>query len=133
MPHTNFEPSKTMFGTKLQEALDAKGLQIRDASDLVGMTYEYMRKLVRGPNLPSKYVLQSICAKLGMNQEEMTRIVAADRIQWKTGGDMPEELTGFDPELEPFRRGWTKLNKSQKEHLLATLKTFLTQNRKHTA
>ena len=129
MPHANFEPSESLFGTKLQEALDKKSMQIRDASDLIGSTYEYMRKMVRGQALPSKYMLRTLCDKLGMDFDEAERLVAADHMQKKHGG-IPMELAGISPELEPFQRGWVKLTKDQKNHLLTTLRTFLTHNRR---
>jgi transcriptional regulator with XRE-family HTH domain len=132
MPHANYEPSETLFGTRLQELMDSHKpqMEIRDLSDALGSTYEYVRKMVRGLSLPSKYMLRSIAQVFKADLHELERLVAADRIK-KEHGDIPFELSGKNPEIEPFERGWDKLTKDQKASLTTMLKQFLTQNRKH--
>jgi hypothetical protein len=130
MPHTNYEPSATLFGQKMQEHMDTLHLEIRDVADQVGSTYEYMRKLVRGLSLPSKYMVGTLSGVLQWDKEEMMRLMAADRIR-KEHGDIPLELSGKNPKVEPFERGWDRLTEQQQEILLGQLNTFLKQNRKH--
>lgn len=130
MPHENLKPSDTMFGQKLQAAMDEKRMEIRDLSDAIGSTYEYVRKLVRGLALPSKYMLKILCDHLKLNFDEMATLVTSDHLNKKYGG-IPLELAGKNPAVEPFERNWKHLNKDQRDILLTQLRTFVSNNRKH--
>ena len=130
MPNENFEQSKTRFGEMLQNAMADKGLSIRDLAEQIGSTYEYMRKLVRGLALPSKYMLNTLHQLLSFDIEEAHKLITADKIE-KEHGSIPLELSGKDPELEPFERGWKWLTKQQKSALLEQFRGFIVQNKKH--
>jgi|GEM_PF-1359896 len=124
------EIPKTQIGVLLQQAMDQEGLSIRDLSGQLDMTYEYVRRLTQGMNLPSKTALKLICQRFKWKYSEMEPLLVQDRFRLRNGqyGAIAQE---FNPEVEPFERGWNMLEKSQKEILLAQLQHFISQNRRH--
>jgi transcriptional regulator with XRE-family HTH domain len=125
------EQSKTTFGVKVQERMEALDLTLLNLSDLTAATYEHIRKIVRGDSFPSPYFLKSLCEALSLDFDEMKRVVTADRLKAKYGKTLPELLTaGKDPTLAPVEKVWTKLNPSQKQELITKAKEFANTNRR---
>jgi|ERR1019366_1362303 transcriptional regulator with XRE-family HTH domain len=130
MPNENYDQSKTRFGEMLQNAMADKDMSIRDLAEQIGSTYEYMRKLVRGLALPSRYMLNTLVPLLKFDRDAADRLIAADKIE-KQHGSIPLELSGKDPELEPLERDWKSLTDQQKELLMSQFKSFIVTNKKH--
>jgi len=129
-PRENFEQSATRFGEMLQGKMAEKQLSIRELSAAVGSTYEYIRKLVRGLALPSKYMINTLAPILDMDVAEAQRLIDTDKLAKKFVG-FTVEVAGKNPELESMERGWQDLTDSQKEALLMQFKTYIAQNKKH--
>lgn len=121
---------RTQIALKLQSAMDNERLSLHDLAKEFGMTYEYMRRLVRGLNVPSKTVLRLVSQRFGWDFDEAEKLLVGDRFRMKNGehGAIAQEI---NPEVEPFERGWHLLAETQKESLLAQFNLFLAQNRKH--
>lgn len=130
MPNENYEMSKTRFGEEMQKRMDALGLSIRDVSDKLGSTYEYVRRMVRGMSLPSKYMIVNLEEILQWHRDEMRPLMVSDKIERQHGG-IPAELAGKNPELAPFEHGWPMLSEHEKEILLNQLNSFVRQYKKH--
>ncbi len=130
MPNENYEQSATRFGEMLQNVMADKDMTIRSLSEEIGSTYEYIRKLVRGLALPSKYMLNTLAQVLKFDIDAAHRLIAADKIE-KEHGTIPLELSGKDPELEPLERGWKNLTQQQKDVLMMQFKEFIATNKKH--
>jgi len=130
MANPSYETAETLFGQKMQGRMDELGLSIKDVSDQIGSTYEYIRKLVRGLASPSRYMLRELVKILELDLHSMEKLVTADKIT-RTHGSIPLELSGKNPALEPFERLWGKLTEQQQEILLTQLRSFAAQNRKH--
>src|ERR1700737_3048184 len=75
----------TAVGKMIQQEMDKKGWNVQNLTDEVGSTYEYVRKVVRGLTLPSKYMLHTIASKLDMKVEELERAMVEDSILHKHG------------------------------------------------
>ncbi len=112
------EPLVTRIAEKIQEAMDAKNLSIRDVSDKMGSTYEHVRNIVRGNIVPSKFFLNGLCTVLGLNLKEMSALSTADRICMKYG-DIPSEISGKNPEIEPIERAWPHMSEEHRKDLIA--------------
>lgn len=130
MPNENYEMSKTRFGEEMQKKMDALGLSIRDVSDKLGATYEYVRRMVRGMSLPSKYMIVSLEEILQWPRDEMRLLTVSDKLEREHGG-IPELLAGKNPELAPFEHGWPMLLDQEKEVLISQLNTFVRQHKRH--
>lgn len=114
----------------LQNVMADKNVSIRDLAEHIGSTYEYMRKLVRGLALPSKYMLNTLAPYLGFDIEAAQRLIAADKII-KQHGVIPLELSGKDPELEPLERDWQSLSREQKATIMSLFHSFIAQNKRN--
>jgi transcriptional regulator with XRE-family HTH domain len=131
MPHFQTqELPVTQVGQKMQEQMDSLGLDIKAVADKLGSTYEYVRRMVRGLSIPSKYMVRNVAQILNIDEKEMEEMMVADNIRLKHG-EAGLRVQGKNPELEPFERGWHLLNKQQKEIILTQYKTFVAQQRKH--
>lgn len=126
------DQSATLFGQALQDKMDEKGLDIRGLAEQAETTYEYVRKMLRGLALPSKYMLKVLCANLGMNEREMEKLLVADRIRMKYG-KIPALLAGKNPELEPIERVWGSLSAGHKEDLIRMAQTWAKHDREAAA
>jgi transcriptional regulator with XRE-family HTH domain len=102
---------------KIQDALDVKGMGIRELARAVGITYEHSRRICRGEGLPSRIILREICRVLALDFEEMNKLVTADKIEKKFGG-VPMELAGKTPALAPLERIWGDLTTDQQNDLV---------------
>jgi transcriptional regulator with XRE-family HTH domain len=126
--HENFEQSATRFGEMLQNAMVDKNMSIRDLATRVGSSYEYVRKLVRGLALPSRYLLGALAPILDLDFEAAQKLIASDKITQRFG--MAPLAIDQNPELEPLQRGWCELTSDQKEALIMQFKTYIWQNKK---
>ena len=124
------EVATTQIAHRLQQAMDRENLSLHDMTKEFEMSYEYMRRVTKGMNLPSKAVLKHFSHRFRWDYAEMEKLLVQDRFRLKNGaqGAIAQE---FDPEVEPFEKSFRFLDKSQKEILLAQLNLFLAQNRRH--
>jgi hypothetical protein len=124
------EVATTQIAHRLQQAMDRENLSLHDMTKEFDMSYEYMRRVSKGINLPSKTVLKLFSHRFRWDYAEMEKLLVQDRFRMKNGvqGAIAQE---FDPEVEPFEKCFRLLDESQKKILLAQLNLFVTQNRRH--
>lgn len=120
----------TQLAIRLQQVLNARGLTIRSFSEEMDMTYEYLRRLLNGTNLPSKNLLKLFCQKFGWDYEEMSELLVQDSFR-KRFGEKGAVAQQVNPEVQPFQLGWDLLERAQKDILLAQFNMFIAQNRRH--
>jgi transcriptional regulator with XRE-family HTH domain len=120
--------NNTLIGEMISDRMQKLGLSIRDVSGNVDMTYEHVRRIVRGEALPSRFVLKPMCEYLGLNYKEADKLANADRIR-KKFGTIPLELAGKNPELEPIEKVWNKLTEQQKRDAISMIQGWARNNR----
>jgi transcriptional regulator with XRE-family HTH domain len=125
---TKTEHENSRVGELILDAMEEKGMSIRELSVAVETTYEHIRRIVKGEGIPSKFMLKDICEKLHINYKEAEKAATADRIA-KRFGSIPIELSGKNPEMEPLDRIWTKLTDEQKHDLISMAQTWAKRNR----
>jgi hypothetical protein len=108
---------RTAISELVQEAMDAKGLGIRELAIQIGATYEHTRRIVRGENVPSKFLLRTLADTLELDQKTLERTANHDRLNIKFNG-LPMELAGKNPSLAPIERLWGKLTPDQHRNLI---------------
>jgi transcriptional regulator with XRE-family HTH domain len=125
------EVPKTQIALRLQQEMDQRQLTLQDIAKMFDLTYEYVRRLARGDNNVSKNVLWRMSKTFDWDVEEMEKMLVGDRWRQKNGplGAIAQE---FNPEVEPFEKGWHMLDQTQKAFLLANLNLFISQNRRST-
>lgn len=127
----NFSVSKTRFGELIDNLMIEKSITARELAAQIPCCDEYIRKVVRGETTStSPRMLKSLQQILHFNMKEAEKLLAADKIERKFGG-IPLELSGKDPEVEPFQRDWKRLTAQQKSFLLMQFKEFIVQNKRH--
>jgi transcriptional regulator with XRE-family HTH domain len=119
----------TRIGKLVSDRMEDRGLSIRDLAAKLDITYEHVRRITRGEGVPSKFVLKAVCEALGLNFKEAEKLATADRIQ-KKYGDVPLELAGKEPELEPLERVWSELSEEQKRNILSMAQAWARSNRR---
>src|SRR5579884_3289142 len=119
--------SRAALGTRIDAAMQERGVSIRDLARKLEITYEHARRLARGEAVPSSYLLKAVCAYLKLPYEELQNIATSDRIR-KKYGTLPLELTGKNPELDPIERAWPYLTDDQKKTLITLAQALVQQN-----
>ena len=120
--------SLSLIGEMVRAAMDEQGVSIKDLARKIDTTYEHTRRIVKGEGVPSKYVLKLICQELGIPYKEAERAATADRIK-KRFGDIPLELSGKNPELEPIAHAWNHLSEDQKKDATSMIVTWAKRNK----
>lgn len=106
------ETTLPLLSELLAQTMEEQGVSIRDLSERLGITYEHIRRLVRGEGVPSRFVLKMICDELKMDFHESEKLATADKIR-KKYGTIPLELSGKKPGMESIERAWDKLTPTQ--------------------
>jgi transcriptional regulator with XRE-family HTH domain len=119
---------QTQLGQYLSDAMARAGLSIKELAERCDVSYEYIRRLVRGEGLPSKHMLRVIAAEVGADRKEVERLLVADSIR-RDYGKVPLEISGKNPDAELFERHISELTPDQREALEAMLMMFVKQNR----
>lgn len=124
----NIERYESVFAEALTKHLEQTGMSIINLSDKTGMSYEHARKLLRGKTMPSPLMLKAICEAMGLDHDEMNRLVTADRIRMRFG-TVPLEISGKKPQLAGLERVVDELSPRQISELEGMAKTMARNNR----
>lgn len=119
----------TIFAVRLRQAMEDHGLSLNDLAKETNHSYEYVRRLIRGLNLPSPNLLKLLCQRFKWDLAEMQDTTTQDRFR-KRNGPSGVIAQPRNPEIEPFEKGWHLLKPSQKAVLLEQLETFVENNRR---
>jgi transcriptional regulator with XRE-family HTH domain len=115
------------FAQALAERMNERDVPVRQLAERTSLTYEHIRKLVKGAAFPSKLALREICRVLDLPLERMQPFVVADRIEKKYGG-IPHALAGKHPELSLLARWWDLLTAEQKDMFRIQIKSIAESN-----
>jgi hypothetical protein len=126
-------PDKLMptgrFANSLSDHMNSKEITIRDLSNLVNITYEHARRLVKGGALPSLRLLKDICSSLRVDQRAWEKLVVADQMEQKFGG-IPAALAGKNPDAVPFERVISQLTEEQRQTFLVQMRAVASKNKR---
>ncbi len=130
MPRAVQLKSEGRLAQMLAERMNELDLTIRQVAERTGLTYEHIRKLVKGAASPSKLALHEICRALELDAEETEKLAVADRIERKYGG-IPHALVGKHPELSLLAPWWDLLTEEQKAAFRVQIKSVAEANQTH--
>lgn len=116
------------FATVLKLRMEQREVSIRELAARSHLSYEFIRKLVRGLSVPSRPVLEGICGVLGLNSTEMARLVDMDRLRINYGPIL-EEMTGRTPALAKLEQLWSQLKPEQREMVVELMSAMTRKNR----
>lgn len=118
----------TMLSDLIAEAMTEKNLSIRGMAEKVDLTYEHMRRIAKGESVPSTVILRAICKVLDIDFDTAQRFAVASKIREKYG-NIPAEIAGKEPELEPIERAWQHLTDAQKQDAVTMIQGWAKRNR----
>jgi transcriptional regulator with XRE-family HTH domain len=124
----NNEEPKTLIAELISSKMEEQGKTMKDLAEKFDITYEHVRRIVRGEGIPSKYVLKLFAEELGIPYKELEKTAVHDKIK-KKYGSIPAELAGRNPALEPIERVWPKLSVDQQATLIDMANSFSKRNR----
>lgn len=113
----------------LADRMNELELTIKDVALRSGLTYEHVRKLVKGEAYPSRLALRELCQVLKLDHGPMNELAVADRLEKKYGG-IPHALAGRHPELSLLERWWDLLTEQQKESFRIQIRSVAESNEK---
>jgi len=113
----------------LVERMNALDLTIKDLARATGLSYEHIRKLVKGAAYPSRLALSELCRALKLDSRKMEGLGVADRMEQKYGG-IPHALTGKHPELSLLAQSWDVLTPDQKSSFRIQIRSVAAANQK---
>jgi transcriptional regulator with XRE-family HTH domain len=114
------------FGSALESKMKEKGLTIYELAKKTDSSYETMRRILRGMNLPSLPRLRMICAEVGWDFEEAKNLKNLDEVQNKYGSvETSGILRRVDTDLQHIIESWTTLSPAQKDVVVAQLDLYL--------
>jgi transcriptional regulator with XRE-family HTH domain len=116
------------FATVLALRMKERNISIRELATQSHLSYEFIRKLVRGLSVPSRPVLEGICGVLGLNSTQMARLVDMARLRINYGPIL-EELTGRTPALGKAEQFWSQLKPEQREMVIELMSAMTRKNR----
>lgn len=118
---------KTLLSDRLNAALENKGMSLQELADATDMSYEYVRRLVKGEAVPSVRVLRDLARVLSLDQQALIDDANADRLKARMG-DQFEKMLGKNPELAPIERFWDRLTEEQKQTVTTLVRTLAASN-----
>ncbi len=124
----NEDTAPTRLSDLIASRMEERGMSMNDLAKKVDITYEHIRRVVRGAGAPSKYVLQLICTELGLPLREAERLAMVDKI-WGKYGKLLTEYLGKKPGLEPLERVWDQLSEEQKQGVIGMAQGWAKTNK----
>jgi transcriptional regulator with XRE-family HTH domain len=103
--------------------MEEMGISLNDLAKKVDITYEHVRRVVRGNGAPSKFVLKLICEELKLPLREAEKLAMVDKI-WGKYGKLLTEYMGQKPGMEPIERVWDKLSEEQKSSIVVMVQSL---------
>jgi transcriptional regulator with XRE-family HTH domain len=122
------EAPRTQLAELLTSKMEEQGMTMNELAEKLDVTYEHVRRIVRGEGIPSKYVLKLIAEVFKFKYHDLEKIAVSDKIK-KKYGSIPAELAGKDPTLEPLEKLWFKLHEEQRAALIDMASSFARRNR----
>jgi transcriptional regulator with XRE-family HTH domain len=125
--YVDMEPGN-QFARRLVDACNERGMSLRDLGAKSGVTYEALRKTVKGVSHPTRHVLPLLCNVLGLDIQDMENLLVTDKITKKHGVDV-NRILNKDPKVVPFERVIAQLTPTQRSNFLTEMEKTAKANR----
>jgi len=104
------------------------GISAKDLSTRSSVTYEHIRKLIKGQCLPSPVCLRKLSAALDMNEKEMLGSVEKDRAVFRFG-DAAWEAWGLNPRVGTFYMLFPVLTRPEQNFVVRQARGLMAKTR----
>ena len=109
------------FAMKTAQNPHNRPLSIRDLEKLIGVTYEHIRKCVRGEPVVSAKLNEALCKHLGLDTAEMWKIAQREKAKRKFKQLATDPLIDVDVRLSAI---WSDLRADEREVLCRIAEGF---------
>lgn len=123
----NTSAKMTDLSKMIESALEEKGISVRELALKVGVTYEYMRLVVRGGRVPKRPTLINICRELGLDVKEAERQVRLQKMQ----ADLSEVYAVLPDDLQVVAKNWDLLSGTQRKFITDTVSNWVSKQNKN--
>jgi transcriptional regulator with XRE-family HTH domain len=113
------------FATELRKLMESHEppLSIAEMADQLGLTYEFIRKLVRGYNLPTRGSLIILSRIFGIDVDWLESLVKEDKLAQEFGRETARILS--NPDTKALVAGMAELDDAGKIKVLDLLNELL--------
>lgn len=118
-----------LFGTALADALDKKCMTLRELAVEVEISYEHVRKLLKGLAYPSAANLKQICKAVGLPYGEMNRLVTQDKMRSKFGKSL-SAVMNRNPQAVAFDELTARLTPDEASSFMEQMRAVINQRKK---
>lgn len=113
------------FASVLQRKLQQLDMNPHVLAGSMGMAYDHIRKIYNGQHFPGPASLRAICKKLGLNLEEMQKLIAQDRMKQK---GITSAATGRDRSFIMLEPLWDHLTPGDREEIQMIVQAKVKRN-----
>jgi transcriptional regulator with XRE-family HTH domain len=124
----NDQDTSTDLSIRISDAMEERGVSIRDLAKKLDLSYEHVRRIVRGITIPSTALLLMMCSELGLDKTAMLAAARMTKVLKDYGG-IPPELIGHKAGLEPIERVWDRLTDDQQKDAVTMIEGWARRNR----
>lgn len=124
----NNEDSATRLSEFISQRMEEQGVSLNDLATRINITYEHVRRVVRGVGAPSKYVLKLICEELKLPLREAEKLAMTDKLGTKYGKLLTEYM-GKKPGMEPLELVWDSLSEAHQHDLIVMARAWAKQDK----
>ena len=112
------------FGTYLASVMERNGIDARILSTSTGISYEHLRKLIKGLSLPSDQCIEQISTALkGFNAKEATMHVLEESAQRTFKYDF-HRIVGIPEDADELLKSWRYLTADHKATIITMVRAF---------
>lgn len=104
------------FALLVQEAMKDQSMSLKDLNESLGITYEHVRKIVKGLTIPSAETAKKFAEVLKLNIKELVDTAMEDKLISKFGS-VASKVAGRNPELDPIDAVWDLLTPDDKQEI----------------
>jgi transcriptional regulator with XRE-family HTH domain len=121
------------LGRLIETTMAAKGLSMRQVSEMSnaqnqrGLSYEHLRKIIKGNTIPSTWVLEAISRTLGIPYPKLLETHQNSEAKMKYGKTVLQSLK-LSPELYEIDELIRSLTKDQREMVLNHMRSLAAGN-----
>ncbi|MFN0170759.1 MAG: helix-turn-helix domain-containing protein [Bryobacteraceae bacterium] len=116
------------FVREISAAMKTRQLSIRDVAKRAGVTYEHVRRIVRGGGVPQNPLLRVICDILDLNYEQM--LLLRDELKYADKlAHLVERKSGRKASMDGLDAVWELLSSDQQKDLVEMGRRWAERNR----
>jgi hypothetical protein len=106
-------------------ALTNKIIELSDRK----VTYDHVRKAIKGDLAPSKFLIDNISKALGLNRDEMSAVVMKDRMRATLGNNAMLTVLKVKEGVDEINDLWEDLSPSHRDDILGLVRNWAKSDR----